>query len=114
MSNVFELGDGGCIEPPEENGDIRRRDKDGNMMDVRSIGDDGWDEWADLFDLCESNFRQAEVCIVDALAQLIGQHGATYGLTGSHYDGDAKSGSVAFNYGNTSWLISSADVEESS
>jgi len=55
--NEIELSDGGVIEPPEENGDIRRRDVNGNMMDVRSIGDDGWQEWADLFDLSESNFQ---------------------------------------------------------
>lgn len=56
MSDEIELSDGGCIEPPEENGDIRRRDVHGNMMDVRSVGDEGWDEWADLFGVSESDY----------------------------------------------------------
>lgn len=60
MSDEIELSDGGCIEPPEENGDIRRRDVHGNMMDVRSIGDEGWDEWADLFGVSKSDYGSTE------------------------------------------------------
>ena len=56
----IELSDGGCIEPPEDNGDIRRRDVHGNMMEVRSIGDEEWDEWAHLFDVTEESFQEEE------------------------------------------------------
>ncbi len=51
----IELSDGGVIESPEDNGDIRRRDVHGNMMEVRSIGDEGWDERAALFDYVEAS-----------------------------------------------------------
>jgi hypothetical protein len=106
-----ELGDGGCIEPPEANGDIRRRDKDGNMMDVRSIGDEGWDEWADLFDATASDFAPNETLIIDALAQLVQRYGPEHGLTKCSYDGDNNSASMVFTYSGESWIISSNDVE---
>ena len=50
MSNVIELSDGGCIEPPDENGVIRRRDKDGNCEDISRPDDDDYDALRMLFD----------------------------------------------------------------
>lgn len=45
----INLKDGGIIEPPEDDGAIRRRDVDGNMMEVRTPDDDDYDEWKQLF-----------------------------------------------------------------
>ena len=44
----FELS-GGAICFPDDNGDIRRIDDNGNTEEVRGIGDSDWDEWRDLF-----------------------------------------------------------------
>lgn len=60
----IELGDGGCIEPPEsDSGTIRRRDKDGNCEEIRNIDDPDWTEWADMFGVNESHFqKECEEC----------------------------------------------------
>lgn len=57
LLNEYSLSDGGCIEAPEsDTGLIRRRDKDGNTEELRRIGEDGWQDWADLFDAKASDF----------------------------------------------------------
>lgn len=56
----IELPCGGCIETPDDDGRIRRRDSDGNTQEVRDVDDDDWQEWADLFDLTPKNFAEED------------------------------------------------------
>lgn len=53
----IELDDGGCIEAPDDDGTIRRRDVAGNCEEIRNIGDDDWADWAALFNKTEADFK---------------------------------------------------------
>lgn len=43
------FSDGSYLEYPDDDGRIRRRDENGNSLDWKDPGDEGWDEWADYF-----------------------------------------------------------------
>jgi hypothetical protein len=49
LMDNHELSDGGWIEPPDDNGEIWRRDKDGNCEEIRIPSDNDYDEWEQLF-----------------------------------------------------------------
>lgn len=65
----IELSDGGVIEAPDAVGTIRRRDVHGNTEDIRRVGEDDWQEWADLFGV------QAEQYLGDTFND---EHGSSY------------------------------------
>jgi hypothetical protein len=48
-SEPITLSDNGYIEPPDDEGTIRRRDVHGNCEEVRHMDDEDWQEWRDLF-----------------------------------------------------------------
>jgi hypothetical protein len=62
LSNLqeIELSDGGCIEVPEDDGTIRRRDEHGNCEEIRNLGEDNWEDWANLFNLTSDDFDFTE------------------------------------------------------
>lgn len=47
--NDLKLNDGGVIEAPDKDGTIRRFDIYGNVEEVRTIDEENWQEWANLF-----------------------------------------------------------------
>ena len=57
----FELSDGGYLSYPEVDlaGTIRRRDAHGNLEELRSVDDPGWQEWRNVFPLKQLYFQPA-------------------------------------------------------
>ena len=55
-----EFSDGGCIEAPDDDGTIRRRDAHGNCEEIQRIGDEGWAHWAGMFGKTEKDFEEED------------------------------------------------------
>lgn len=55
----IELNDGGAIEHVGD-GELRRCDVHGNTEEIRRVGDENWQEWADLFGLKAEDFQEEE------------------------------------------------------
>jgi hypothetical protein len=58
----YELPDGGCLQLDREDQSIRRVDMHGNSDEIREPGDEGYDEWRDLFPKPQG-FESADVSL---------------------------------------------------
>jgi len=56
----YEFLNGDCLEYPDCDGTIRRRDEWGNREETRCIDDENWHDWAKLFEVTESDFAGDE------------------------------------------------------
>jgi len=106
----IELSDGGVIEAPLADGEIRRRDIHGNTEEVRYIKDDNWQDWADLWDLTPEDFTPDEVDIINLIGQLVQQHGPAVGLTKCDIKGDHNGATIMFTYRDQTWEVGSDSI----
>ncbi len=66
----FTLSDNSYLEPPDDEGAIRRFDVQGNRQDIRRPGDADWQEWADLFT------RVVELPVHETKVTVVGNYSA--------------------------------------